>query len=146
MLRSCRYRFGKSIFRAGLGTCISRPSYSESEYLFHPIPPSIPFSLSHARLSSLLFTPHPFPQIILDAYGKVASKRIIDDIPMLITSALIAPLHAELRRAACPTDETLRELLSETDLTATGRRRATEQLRAMEAAEAAFDAVARRRF
>jgi hypothetical protein len=86
-------------------------------------------------------------QIILDAYGKLASKRIIDNVPMLVKDALVAPLPERLRRAAAsPTDEDLRELLAETDAAIAARRRAMAQLRAMEAAEAAFEAVARRRF
>ncbi len=65
---------------------------------------------------------------------------------MLLTAHLITPLAAQLRRAAAgPTDEDLRILLAETDAVAVGRRRTAGQLRAMEAAEAAFEAVARRR-
>jgi hypothetical protein len=115
---------------------------------------------SFPELSSLFTSTsanHPLPrdrrrrrtraaQIILDAYGKLASKRLIDDVPMLLTAALITPLAARLRQAtAGPTDEDLRSLLAETDAVMAGRRRAAAQLLAMEAAEAAFEAVARRR-
>jgi hypothetical protein len=84
-------------------------------------------------------------QVALDAYGKLASKRIIDDVPMLITTAMIKPLADGLRAGMCPTDAELRVLLEEAP-EAAGLRRAVEQLRAMEAAEAAFDGLSRLQF
>jgi hypothetical protein len=83
---------------------------------------------------------------ILEAYGKVACKRIIDDIPMLITTTLVAPLALRLRSAAHPTDIDLQKILAETDEVAAARRRATDQLRAMETAEAACDSFLKRGF
>ncbi len=85
-------------------------------------------------------------QVALEAYGKLASKRIIDDVPMLITAAMITPIANDLRGGMCPTDAELRVLLEEVPEAAGRRRRAAEQLRAMEAAEAAFDALLRRQF
>jgi interferon-induced GTP-binding protein Mx1 len=85
-------------------------------------------------------------QVALEAYGRLASQRIIDDVPMLITAAMVAPLADGLRWAVCPTDAELRTLLGEAPEAAERRRRAEEQLRAMEAAEAAFDALSRRQF
>ena len=85
-------------------------------------------------------------QVALEAYGRLASKRIIDDVPMLITAAMVAPLADGLRGAVCPTDAELRALLEEAPEAAGRRKRAAEQLRAMEAAEAAFDALSRRQF
>ena len=86
-------------------------------------------------------------QVALEAYGKLASKRIIDDVPMLITAAMVAPLVDGLRQAvADQTDAELRALLEEAPEAAGRRRRAVEQFRAMEAAEAAFDALSRRQF
>ncbi len=85
-------------------------------------------------------------QVALEAYGKLASKRIIDDVPMLITAAMITPLADGLRGCMCPSDAELRVLLEEVPEAAGRRRRAAEQLQAMEAAEAAFDALLRRQF
>lgn len=85
-------------------------------------------------------------QMALEAYGKLASKRIIDDVPMLITAAMITPLADGLRRSMCPTDAELRVQLEEVPEAAARRLRAAEQLRAMEAAEAAFDALLTRQF
>jgi hypothetical protein len=85
-------------------------------------------------------------QLALEAYGKLASKRIIDDVPMLITAAMITPLADGLRGSMCPTDAELRVQLKEVPEAAARRLRAAEQLRAMEAAEAAFDALLTRQF
>ena len=60
---------------------------------------------------------------------------------MLITAAMVAPLADGLRGAVCPTDAELRALLEEAPGPAERRRRAEERLLAMEAAEAAFDAL-----
>ena len=80
-------------------------------------------------------------QMAVEAYGTLASERLIDDVPMLITAALVAPLADGLRASLRPTDAELRALLEEAPGQAERRRRAEERLLAMEAAEAAFDAL-----
>ena len=80
------------------------------------------------------------------AYGRVACKRVIDDIPMHLITTLVEPLGPQLRAAARPTDEDLRRLLAETRESTSARQRATDQFLAMEAAEEAFGNLTRRRF
>ena len=65
---------------------------------------------------------------------------------MLITVAMVAPLADGLRALMSPTDAELRVLLEEEPEAAVRRSRAAAQLKAMEAAEAAFEALLRRQF
>jgi len=50
-------------------------------------------------------------EIILSAYGKVASKRIIDNIPMMIEMFMFEPLVEQLKKKIKVTDVELQNMM-----------------------------------
>ena len=77
--------------------------------------------------------------IILDAYGKVSAKRLIDEVPMIAMMLLSTKLHKDFETCArSVTDSKLKELMAERSDILSRRAKAKEQLLAMEKAQEIF--------
>ena len=85
-------------------------------------------------------------EIILSAYGKVASKRIIDNIPMMIEMFMFEPLITKLKKKIKVTDVELENMMQEDPTIVNQRKLALTQLKSMEDAEIAFRNLKARRF
>lgn len=75
--------------------------------------------------------------IALDAYGKVACKRIIDNVPM-IAQDMFKKLVPALQTALFFTDVELKKLMTENSEVRATRKRAKDTVKAMEKAERMF--------
>ncbi|KAK3273023.1 hypothetical protein CYMTET_18715 [Cymbomonas tetramitiformis] len=77
-------------------------------------------------------------EIILEAYGKVAAKRVIDQVPMIL-QRMTRSVESQLQRAFHQiTDEQLSEMMYESSDFTTKHARMTAQLKDMDAVRAAF--------
>ena len=77
-------------------------------------------------------------ELVLDAYGKVAAKRIIDDVPMLIHRMCKDVLLRLEKALEFPSDEDLREQMVEGCNIVSRRSAALKKLETMKAAEQCF--------
>ena len=74
------------------------------------------------------------------SYGKVSSKRIIDEVPMLARAMHSRQLRNDIEKATrSVSDKKLEELLEENDGVQRKRTRAREQFGAMEKAQKFFE-------
>ena len=78
----------------------------------------------------------------LRAYGKVAAKRIIDDIPMIIDRCLLMCIPDQILTRQL-TDLQLSEVLTESSVSKTHRTELKEKVRKMEKAKEAIKSILR---
>jgi len=77
-------------------------------------------------------------QIMLDSYGKVASKRVIDEIPMLLQSAS-RHLVESIKDSLTLPDSTIKAWLRESQEIEDSRKQIQDEISTMEAALTAFE-------
>ena len=77
-------------------------------------------------------------QIMLDSYGKVASKRVIDEIPMLLQTAS-RQLVDRIKDSLTLPDSTIKAWLRESQEIEDSRKQIQDEISTMEAALTAFD-------
>ena len=80
--------------------------------------------------------------VILDSYGKVSAKRIIDEVPMIALTLLSRTMRKDFERyARGVVDSKLKELMVERGDIQSKRSKAKEQLLAMEKAQEVFNEI-----
>jgi hypothetical protein len=77
-------------------------------------------------------------QVILDAYGKVASKRIMDEVPMFVQKMVRNSVPALQQKLERITDVQLSQMMHESHDFVLKHRRASEMLARMNTAVAAL--------